>query len=1213
MKKWIFLLFFIILGESEAQTVYFKALEKQYKEINERGNTDSLLLISLRMHDWAISNKNKYHQEYNKSLFYLGQSYEHNNKIELSKYYYNNFLKGVYKNKYKNIEYVDFLTHISNFDLKHNENLRSELNMRWALSITKDSIGLFTKKYAYCLNLFGVVSRNDDSSLNSYYKALDIYMGLGLNYESSIVLYNIGSRILDIGNYRKAGLYFDSSVNMFKKQDTFDTLELKDIHYDIALKYYAAEKYKEAFFHFNEALNMYLNIKKTDDSISIDIRNNLSYCCGFNNDFITGIKQQKAIHKYLLSRNMQNDSFYFDNFKNLCGAYYYAKKLDSCIACMHTLLDEIKAVRALNSSIIYDKLLILSEFYNEIGKFDTAITILINLKDSVLVHMPSNKQILFDIDHNLGLGYYEMGKYDISENIFLNLLKYLDKYANDVNKAAKIYNRLGLIYMEINNSEKSLKYLLKAHDLYHSNKSLVDSSEYALNLISLGVINCNSKNYQLSKEYYLQYVKLSKQNKDIEKANLNSIVFYNMAVLYDALDSFEQAEFYFVKCIEIENKTKTNHPSYAESLLGLGLFYFDNNRYPEAKLYYDSALNIIQRTLDNHHPLYLKALLRQAEYHIKFKYNKKAFVYYQDLHNSLTELVNNDFAWLSTEEKNAYWAKQKNIYKKIDYFFSTFSDSFTTASSIAYNVCLQTKSLLLQSSNQLNTLLVANKDSRIRELFQEMKTLRRQYNKTVSENININDSYKYAEKADSIDKVLTRTLSEYKNIKLKNNVTWKDVHKQLDTVTAAIEFSMVAGDLSRDKTYCAFVNRSKFEYPRRVILAQQQEIQLAIENNDFKSLYSLIWLKLEPLLFGIKVIYYSPVGELNNVAFSALSYGSVNQQSGLISNNTRGKPIMLFPDSEKKLGDSFLIDKYELHQLTTTKYLADINFNKSTRMETTICLVGGINYNIIPKRLPEKEKIIKTNTVVYANNIHRELLSQYSKNSKTTRIETEISYLPGTMQEINNIDSILSVHHWKTTVRTATDASEQQLKSDWSLQSSGIIHIATHGFSFPEVNEVDSESIKLQPKKLTYTFSSNPMVRSGLMLSGSNNSWSGSSQKMIEQTGEDGILTAAEVANMDLSNTKLVVLSACETGLGKIEGSEGTFGLKRGFKLAGVEQIIVSLWSVPDKETMELMTLFYTDLTKTLNPVVSFEKAQKEMRYKYPTEPEKWAGFVLVR
>jgi CHAT domain-containing protein len=98
-----------------------------------------------------------------------------------------------------------------------------------------------------------------------------------------------------------------------------------------------------------------------------------------------------------------------------------------------------------------------------------------------------------------------------------------------------------------------------------------------------------------------------------------------------------------------------------------------------------------------------------------------------------------------------------------------------------------------------------------------------------------------------------------------------------------------------------------------------------------------------------------------------------------------------------------------------------------------------------------------------------------------------------------------------------------------------------------------------------------------------------------------------------LTGTKLVVLSACETGLGKIEGTEGTFGLKRGFKLAGVEQIMVSLWSVPDAQTMELMTLFYTDLASTMDPVESFEKAQKEMKQRYPTEPEKWAGFVLVR
>jgi CHAT domain-containing protein len=91
------------------------------------------------------------------------------------------------------------------------------------------------------------------------------------------------------------------------------------------------------------------------------------------------------------------------------------------------------------------------------------------------------------------------------------------------------------------------------------------------------------------------------------------------------------------------------------------------------------------------------------------------------------------------------------------------------------------------------------------------------------------------------------------------------------------------------------------------------------------------------------------------------------------------------------------------------------------------------------------------------------------------------------------------------------------------------------------------------------------------------------------------------------------VLSACKTGLGQIEGGEGTFGLKRGFRLAGVEEIVMSLWSVPDKETTELMGLFYGDLSRTLNPVVSFQRAQSEMRRRHPDDPEFWAGFVLVR
>ncbi|PIY03984.1 MAG: hypothetical protein COZ21_07795 [Bacteroidetes bacterium CG_4_10_14_3_um_filter_31_20] len=130
-------------------------------------------------------------------------------------------------------------------------------------------------------------------------------------------------------------------------------------------------------------------------------------------------------------------------------------------------------------------------------------------------------------------------------------------------------------------------------------------------------------------------------------------------------------------------------------------------------------------------------------------------------------------------------------------------------------------------------------------------------------------------------------------------------------------------------------------------------------------------------------------------------------------------------------------------------------------------------------------------------------------------------------------------------------------------------------------------------------------MRSGLALARANDVWS-----KTKADGEDGVLTAYEVSNMNLQNTQLVVMSACETGLGDIKGSEGVYGLQRAFKMAGVKYIIMSLWQVPDKETEEFMVTFYTKLLKIKDIRKSFNETQKEMRQKY--DPYYWAAFVLI-
>ena len=128
-------------------------------------------------------------------------------------------------------------------------------------------------------------------------------------------------------------------------------------------------------------------------------------------------------------------------------------------------------------------------------------------------------------------------------------------------------------------------------------------------------------------------------------------------------------------------------------------------------------------------------------------------------------------------------------------------------------------------------------------------------------------------------------------------------------------------------------------------------------------------------------------------------------------------------------------------------------------------------------------------------------------------------------------------------------------------------------------------------------------------MAGGNSAWQGIQPP---EGREDGILTAYEISQMNLSNTELVVLSACETGLGDIQGNEGVYGLQRAFKIAGVKYLIMSLWQVPDKQTSLLMITFYKKwLVEKMTIPNAFHAAQKQLR-DGGLEPYYWAGFVLV-
>jgi len=658
------------------------------------------------------------------------------------------------------------------------------------------------------------------------------------------------------------------------------------------------------------------------------------------------------------------------------------------------------------------------------------------------------------------------------------------------------------------------------------------------------------------------------------------------------------------------------HPDYASSLNNLGMLFSDMGDYKAAEPYYKQALEIRKKALGEEHPDYASSLNNLGILYRNMGDYKAAETY---LNRAIKVKINNlssNFSWLSAQEKHLHWNQEKDFYDNMNSFSVAAIDSIPNSTMLSYNTNLISKSLLLETSRELDKAISESSDEDLKSQFAEMKQLRRIYSKMQSEgseNKEIMERYK--SQADSLDKILVNKLGEYAGSKHKFEITWKDVQSSLTSSDAAIEFARYYDDKDSSYNYMALVVRPNYEYPKLVKLGEENNVRTAAQNKNFSTLYDLVWKDLDTLLSGVQTVYYSPAGELNNVSFSAICFEAGDSVLATLAQN-RGVVIKL--DAKKKQScNAALLDKYTLHQLTTTRYLADGTLNKTKPLNASIALYGGINYDEVPimgetisAEMTNEDYALQLN--LSKSNQNAERNRSRGKQRSSSSYGKKMDPLPGTKEEVSNISNLVAKDHWQVQTRSDKKAGEYEFKKELETKAPGVLHIATHGFAFPDEAKKETSMMSME-KESTYKISEDPMVRCGLMLSGSNISWTGNPQKMIEQTGDDGILTAAEVANLDLSNTKLVVLSACETGLGKIEGSEGTFGLKRGFKLAGVEQMIVSLWSVPDKETMELMTLFYSDLTKTLNPVISFEKAQKEMRNKYPTDPEKWAGFVLVR
>lgn len=213
--------------------------------------------------------------------------------------------------------------------------------------------------------------------------------------------------------------------------------------------------------------------------------------------------------------------------------------------------------------------------------------------------------------------------------------------------------------------------------------------------------------------------------------------------------------------------------------------------------------------------------------------------------------------------------------------------------------------------------------------------------------------------------------------------------------------------------------------------------------------------------------------------------------------------------------------------------------------------------------------------------------------------------LPGTFKEVNAIKNLLVKNNWNVDLLEGVNASEKLLKD---IKSPRILHISTHGFFLSKEQSLNHFS-NLKSSNNSSNFLDNPLSRSGLLLSGAQNTILGK-----QKTFENGILTALEARELNLLNTELVVLSACETGLGEHVSGQGVYGLQRSMIEAGADNVIMSLWKVDDNATQILMNSFYKFwISDKMNVRDALKKAQINlMNTEKYFSPYYWGAFVLI-
>lgn len=533
----------------------------------------------------------------------------------------------------------------------------------------------------------------------------------------------------------------------------------------------------------------------------------------------------------------------------------------------------------------------------------------------------------------------------------------------------------------------------------------------------------------------------------------------------------------------------------------------------------------------------------------------------------LKALMKQRIPYMSSTEREGLWNPLSSLFTMMTPYALEAKQTQTAFTKNCYDALVMSKSFLLESERSMYDVIKRMGTSEDMHNYITLASMKNQVEAWEKDyNANADSILSVSRKISRLENLLTNRCKEYSDGTDFMDVDYDAVKHALGQNEVLIDFTDYISQ-TQGRKYAAYIINKVQDYPLlKALFAERQIDSLGIVRPDMyysgdysEDVLKLLWEPLKENVSAGATIYYVPSQLLFQISLESL-------------------PL---PDG------SLLGSHYHFVRLSSARELVKMKSERKGYKSNYAVLYGGLQYDLEDSAMVEEAK-------------KYDLSNLLALRGEIARGDSVFHDLQGTKEEILKIEDLLKRNKWQVSSYMGKNGTEESFLNMHG-KSPKLLHLATHGFYYTPNRAENVDYLK------GYT---DAMSLSGLVLSGGNAAWLG---KPLPKGVLGGILSANDIARLDLSNTDMVILSACQTGQGKAT-SEGLYGLQRAFKKAGVGTIVMSLWSVSDKTTSEFMTTFYERLADThnaWNKRKAFEEAKEIIRKKHP-DPFHWAAFVML-